>query len=499
MIKTAVIYARYSSDNQTEQSIEGQLRVCQKYAENNNILILNTYIDRAMTGTNDNRPDFQKMIKDSENKDFQYVLVYKLDRFSRNRYETAIHKHTLQQNGVKILSATENIPDTPEGIIFESLIEGMNQYYSVELSQKVKRGMKETRIKGNFQGGYLLYGYKLENKKILIDEEQAEIVRYIYKQYALGKFVKDILDDLNEKHVLHRNKPFSRTTIYNILSNEKYTGVYRFGDEIYYNTFPAIISHDIFEQIRDKTKINKKGSRSTKSRYMFRNKMICGYCGRPISAETGTSHNGVMKRYYKCLGRKHHNGCTKDNVRKEEFEEFVVNSILETLKKPDSMQIIVKNLLETQSKIGDENVILNHLLKEKRESEKNLNNIMQAVEQGLINNTTIKRMQELETKIAELEKDILIEQNKSISKISEEEIKEFYIKALNLEPQTLINYIVKEIKAYNDKLEITFNTPIKTSPDNQGSSFLSILKQLNHLCFGRTTQNIINIKLEMCI
>ena len=265
MIKTAVIYARYSSDNQTEQSIEGQLRVCKKYAENNNILILNTYIDRAMTGTNDNRPDFQKMIKDSENKDFQYVLVYKLDRFSRNRYETAIHKHTLQQNGVKILSATENIPDTPEGIIFESLIEGMNQYYSVELSQKVKRGMKETRIKGNFQGGYLLYGYKLENKKILIDEEQAEIVRYIYKQYALGKYVKEILDDLNEKHICHRNKPFTRTTIYNILSNEKYTGVYRFGDEIYYNMFPAIISHEIFEQIRNKTKTNKKESRSTNS------------------------------------------------------------------------------------------------------------------------------------------------------------------------------------------------------------------------------------------
>ena len=126
-MKTAVIYARYSCDNQTEQSIDGQLRVCTEYAKNNDILILDTYIDRAMTGTNDNRPDFQRMIKDSAKKNWDYVLVYKLDRFSRNKYETVIHKKTLRDNGVKVLSAMENIPDTPEGIILESLLEGMNQ------------------------------------------------------------------------------------------------------------------------------------------------------------------------------------------------------------------------------------------------------------------------------------------------------------------------------------------------------------------------------------
>ena len=131
-MKTAVIYARYSSDNQNEQSIEGQLRVCQDYAQRNDILILNTYIDRAMTGTNDNRPDFQKMIKDSSNKEFEYIIVYKIDRFSRNKYETAKYKKILKDNGVKMLSAMENIPDSPEGIILESLLEGMAEYYSAE-------------------------------------------------------------------------------------------------------------------------------------------------------------------------------------------------------------------------------------------------------------------------------------------------------------------------------------------------------------------------------
>ena len=126
-METAVIYARYSSDNQTEQSIEGQLRVCQEYAKNNDILLLDTYIDRAMTGTNDNRADFQRMLKDSARNHWDYVLVYKIDRFSRNKYETAIHKKTLKDNGTRLLSATEYIPDSPEGIILESMLEGFKQ------------------------------------------------------------------------------------------------------------------------------------------------------------------------------------------------------------------------------------------------------------------------------------------------------------------------------------------------------------------------------------
>lgn len=139
-MKTAVIYCRYSSDSQTEQSIDGQLRVCTEYAKSHDILILDTYIDRAMTGTNDNRPDFQRMIKDSAKRAFSMVLVYKFDRFSRNKYETAMHKKTLKDNGVKVVSATEFVPDTPEGIIFESMLEGFehtnghNVFYPSEIA-----------------------------------------------------------------------------------------------------------------------------------------------------------------------------------------------------------------------------------------------------------------------------------------------------------------------------------------------------------------------------
>ncbi len=273
MTKTAVIYARYSSDSQSEQSIEGQLRVCNEYAKNNDILILNTYIDRAMTGTNDNRPDFQRMIKYSNKKEWDFVIVYKLDRFSRNKYEATIHKKTLRDNGIKIISATEYVPDTPEGIILESMLEGYAEYYSAELSQKVKRGMRETRLKGNFTGGNIIYGYKVENHKVIINQDQADVIKYIYEQYAQGEYVKDIITKLTAKGILNHNKPFARNTVYNILKNEKYSGIYRYKDEIFTNIYPQIVTQDIFNKVRAKIEKNQYGKRSTEVIYLLRNKV----------------------------------------------------------------------------------------------------------------------------------------------------------------------------------------------------------------------------------
>lgn len=322
-MKTAVIYARYSSDSQTEQSIEGQLRVCEEYAKKNNILILNTYIDRAMTRTNDLRPDFQRMLKDSTKHEWDYVLVYKLDRFSRNKYESVIHKRTLKENGVKVISAMENIPDTPEGIILESLLEGMNQYYSAELAQKVKRGMRETRLKGYNQGGTLPYGYKLNGRNIVIDEEKSIIVKYIYEQYSNGIYVRDIIKSLTQKGILNHNKQFAENTVYHILKNEKYTGIYIKNNEVFENMYPQMISKELFEKVRSKSKLNAYGKRSIKTTYLLRNKLKCGYCGKPISAECGTTKNGKRIYYYKCKGKKRYNfDCPKTTIQKDILEDL---------------------------------------------------------------------------------------------------------------------------------------------------------------------------------
>lgn len=283
-MKAAVIYARYSCDKQTEQSIEGQLRMCNEYAQRNEIVIVDTYIDRATTGTNDKREAFQQMLRDSSKKAWSYVIVYKLDRFSRDKYETAMHRHTLKSNGVKLVSAMENIPDTPEGIILESLLEGMNQYYSAELSQKVTRGMRETRNKGNFPGGTVMYGYRVENRKVVIHEDEAQIVRRIFTEYANGKLGKTIIDELNEQGVLYRGKPFAKTTFYRMITNEKYAGIFRHGDEVFTNIYPAIVSKEVFETVKRKADNNKYGKHKQDVCYLLKNKLICGYCGKPVSS-----------------------------------------------------------------------------------------------------------------------------------------------------------------------------------------------------------------------
>ena len=472
-MKTAVIYARYSCDNQTEQSIEGQLRVCNDYAKRNEILILDTYVDRAMSGTNDNRPSFQKMIADSNKKPWDYVIVYKLDRFSRNKYEATIHKKTLKDNGVKVLSAMENIPDSPEGIILEALLEGMNQYFSAELSQKVKRGMKETRLKGFWQGGTLLYGYKLDGRKIIVDEIQAEIVKFIFHQYDNGTYGSEISQNLTEKGIIYRGRSFEDKDIYRILRNEKYTGKYTKDDETIDNLYPKIISQELFDRVQKRIISNRHGRCNKKVKYLLKNKMKCGYCGQNIIGECGTSKTGKRNYYYKCHGRKNlKNGCSKTIERKELIENLIITEIIKEMKNQSIIEKIVKQLLIQQEKLSIMNCALLNLEREKKQIENSLNNLVLAIEKGIISNTTNNRLKELEKRQTEIDKQIITEQDKIAIKVNEEEIRAFFEDGLQLEPLMLLNYFVKEILLFNNEIHIIFNSPLNESPDNsQGFSF----------------------------
>lgn len=223
-MKKAVIYARYSCEKQTAQSIEGQLRACYDYANRNEIQIVGEYIDCAQSGTNDKRDQFKRMMSDSLRQLWDYVIVYRLDRFSRNKYEMVIHRKTLRDNNIKILSAMENIPDSPEGIILESLLEGMAEYYSAELSQKVKRGMKENRLKGFFTGGPVMFGYRIVDKKVVVCPEEAHIVIKIFEEYLNGKPVTQIVKDLNNQKLISEDRVINDKYIYYMLKNEKYIG-----------------------------------------------------------------------------------------------------------------------------------------------------------------------------------------------------------------------------------------------------------------------------------
>ena len=171
---TGIIYARYSSDNQREESIDGQIRECKEFAEKNDIRIIDTYIDRALSAKTDNRPSFQQMIKDSSKGLFDVIIVWKLDRFARNRYDSARYKAQLRKNGVKVISANENISEGSEGIILESVLEGMAEYYSADLSEKVIRGLTENAIKCKFNSDPITFGFNFEPAAITSEHSCSE-------------------------------------------------------------------------------------------------------------------------------------------------------------------------------------------------------------------------------------------------------------------------------------------------------------------------------------
>lgn len=197
----AVIYARYSSDNQREASIEGQLRECMEFAEKSGITVIGNYIDRALSAKTDNRPEFQKMIKDSYREVFDSVIVWKVDRFARNRYDSAYYKNILKKNGVKVISAKEHIGEGSEGIILEAILEGMAEFYSAELAEKVTRGLKENALKGLYNGGSVPVGYVINAERISNRSlDRTDCSRYIQDELRRKNGKTDLQRTCREKY-----------------------------------------------------------------------------------------------------------------------------------------------------------------------------------------------------------------------------------------------------------------------------------------------------------
>ena len=477
-MKTCVIYARYSSNNQTEQSIEGQIRVCREYAQRNNLAVVATYIDRATTGTNDNREQFQKMLKDSDKKAWDYVLCYKLDRFSRNKYEMAIHRKHLKDNGVKILSAMENIPETPEGVLLESLLEGMNQYYSEELSQKTKRGLRETRIKGNYMGGPINYGYKVVHEtmgeqtvaKVAINEAEAPVLLHIFEAYAAGNRIPDIVRELDDKGIKNRGNPFTVNSIYFMLQQEKYTGVYTFNGETFTHIYPAIIPKELYKIVRKRVDANKTGKHVIGVDYILMGKCFCGYCGHKLRSAAGTTTDGTILRYYRCPYSKKDVNCRNKSVRKEVLEDIVTNVLAEELTKPDNLKFLTDKVFELYCKSVDDADDLHRYEKELAVTDKAIKNILSAIEEGIFTPSTKQRLNELEEKKARIEQAVTVESAKEKNLLTKADIEHYITAAVKLSAKQMVELLVERIDVYTDKICIKLkysDTPPNFPPERR--------------------------------
>lgn len=346
----AVIYARYSSYNQTERSIEGQIEDCISYAEKNGLTVVRSYIDRAKSGTSaEQRTDFQKMISDSASHQFETVLVWKLDRFARNRYDSAMAKMKLKKNGVRVISINEPISDDPTGIMLESVLEGAAEYYSANLSQNVKRGIRVSLERGNFIGGIVPFGYRIENKKVLPHEQESEAVRFIFERYAAGDSCKSIADALNAKGFVPRLSPkFKEKSFTVILKNRKYIGEYSSDGTDYNDIYPQIVDTDLFESVQRKIDANKRapGANKAKVDYLLQGKAFCGHCGAPLVGESGRSKTGVIHNYYACAAKKKLHTCKKKNERKQSLEYYIVERTVNYILTPERIEIIADALVK---------------------------------------------------------------------------------------------------------------------------------------------------------
>lgn len=459
----AVIYARYSSDNQREESIEGQLRECNEYAQRNGMTVLGTYIDRALSAKTDNRPDFQRMIRDSAKGLFDVVLVWKLDRFARNRYDSAHYKAILKKNGVKVVSAKEAIAEDSTGILLESLLEGYAEFYSVELSEKIHRGQKENALKGLNNGGGIPMGYVLgEDKRLAIDPLTAPLVLEVFARYAEGDTIRSIVDDFNNRGLKTKwNRPFKPNSFNVMLKNRKYIGEYKYQDVVIPGGVPAIVPEELFERVQKRIERNKRTPSASKAdeTYLLTTKLFCGKCGRMMVGESGTSMTGAKHYYYKCGSAKRKTGCDKKAVKKDWIENIVVNYALQIVMDNDTLSRIADMLLDLQNK---ESTTLPALKNQLQETEKGIDNLLNAIQQGILTPSTKQRLEELEETKERLKVSILQEELQR-PKLTREEVLTWLHAFRNLDPtkpehrQRLIDSFINAVYIYDDKIILTFN------------------------------------------
>ena len=460
---TAVIYARYSSDNQREESIEGQIRECTAYAEKNGITVVKHYIDRALSAKTDNRPDFQQMIKDSEKRLFDIVLVWKLDRFARNRYDSAHYEYQLERNHVKLVSATEPISDSPAGIMVKSMLTGMAEYYSAELSEKVVRGMTENVLKGKYNGGTIPIGFKVDEEKFFqIDPLKAPFVVEAFQRYNDGATMKELMNWLNDSGVTtNRNQKFTYNSVQTMLTNKRYIGENHFKDIVMPDSIPAIVDKDLFEEVQQKIKKNSRAPARHKAEddYLLTTKLFCGMCGAMMFGECGTGRNKVVHHYYKCATAKRFKTCKKKTVRKEWLEDLVIAETMKLIQDDAVIDAIVAEVMELQDQ---ENTTLPLLEKQMREVENGIENMLNAIQAGVLTNSTKSRLEKLEAQQKELAIRIA-EEKIARPRLSENQVRFWLTRFRKLDPnvkshrETLINTFVNAVYLYDEKVLITFN------------------------------------------
>ncbi len=469
-----VIYARYSSHSQRDVSIEQQVRACKQFAERHGVEVVKIYEDRALTGTSDKRPGFQQMIQDAKRGGWNYVIVYTLDRFARDRYDSAVYKRQLKTLGVKVLSAMENISDDPTGILMESMLEGLAEYYSKELSRKVLRGHEDNARKC-MVNGFLPLGYvKGPDSRYQVSEPEAEIVREIFLRVKDREPLHQIIADLNERGITTKTgKAWNRSSFNRLLSNERYTGVYIYRDIRIPGGVPQIVSQELFDTVqcilhlKPNARRDPSGSAPQKRRqengvYLLTGKLFCGHCKSPMIGVSGTSKSSALHYYYTCKNRWSGHGCTKKNVRRDDMERFVATALHDTMLTDEAIQALATAAIDYQNRCVTNNE-LESLKNQLADVNRSLDNLVNAIAAGVFSATMQSRLTELEAQKRDLGRLITAAEAEAEEALTREEI----IATLELfqhgdvndkdYQEALIDTFLVAAYVYDDRVKFVFN------------------------------------------
>lgn len=405
------------------------------------------------------------MISDSNTRKFQVVLVWKLDRFSRNRFDSAFYKRKLSLNNVKVVSATEPISNTPEGIMLESLLEGMAEYYSAELAEKVSRGHKENALKGIYNGGPVPLGYMIDQAHhYQIDPLTAPLVKEVFKRYADGDQIKDLYQSLNARGLrTSQGTPFNRNSFRRLLQNRRYLVEYRYKDVVTPGAIPAIIDVATFDKVQARCRVNRQAHSHAKAEeaFILTTKAFCGECGALFAGESGKSHTGAVHYYYKCgtAKREGRKKCSMKPIRKEKLENLVLRTAIRYVLQDEMVDRIAGLVVNYTTQ---ENKRLPALRSELREVNKKITNLIAAIEQGIISSSTKERLDRLEEQKTTLEISICQEELERPILTKEQVVYWFeQFKASDLSDivtcKGIIDSFINAVYIYRTKIKIIFN------------------------------------------
>lgn len=411
-----IIYSRYSSHAQRDISIEEQNEKGEELAADLGIKIVGYYADRATTGRTDKRRDFQRMMKelpDLVNSGVRYIISWKSNRIGRNMLEAMINEARLQEMGVRVIYVEEDFDDTAAGRYASRSMMNINQFYSESMAEDIRRGMLYNAKNCMITNGHLPLGFKKgEDNKYALDEPKAAIVREVFSRVACGDLLVDIARELNARGIkTSRGGLWNKGSFHRLLSNERYRGVYIYGDVRIEGGVPRIVSDELFYKVQEvlKTKKNAKGRHRVYGDYLLTGKLFCGLCKSPMVGISGTGKSGDKHHYYTCQKRRLEKGCAKENVRRDAIEDLVAKAIRDYALQDDVINWIADSTVAYNERQEAHSHVA--ILTEELEGvKKSIKNIMAAIEAGVITETTKGRLLELEAQQSQLAGQIAIEQ-----------------------------------------------------------------------------------------